>query len=137
MFNFCRQARLRRFRGMCGIEMNCAVTINNHEWLVGSAKEIPVQNFNVEETVTVFVVGNSEEWQLKNLWIFLKQTGTRPTDLLVFLITCFVPPKSNSSVKTICISADNDFSPLRTYIFIRRNLVIRNVNKYKNRLFAF
>lgn len=35
--------------------------------------------------LTVYVVENSEEWQLKNLWTFLKQIGTRPTDRLVFM----------------------------------------------------
>ena len=35
-----------------------------------------------------------------------KKTGTRPTDFLVFLIACFIPPKCNRSVKTISISAD-------------------------------
>ena len=33
--------------------------------------------------MTIFVIENSEKWQLKNLWIFLKQTITPPTDLLV------------------------------------------------------
>ena len=70
--------------------------------------------------MTVFVLENSEEWKLKNLWIFLKQPGTQPTDLLVFLIACFILPKSNSSVKTISISAVNNFSPLKTYIFSLR-----------------
>ena len=70
--------------------------------------------------MTVFVFENSEEPQLKNL--FLKQTATPPPDLLVFLSACFIPPKSNSSVKTISISADKDFSPLS------RDLFIKNVN---------
>ena len=48
--------------------------------------------------MTVFILENSEEWQLKNLWIFLKQLGTRSTDLLVFLIVCFNLAESNGSV---------------------------------------
>ena len=75
--------------------------------------------------MTVFVFENSEELQLKNL--FLKQTATPPPDLLAFLSACFIPPKSNSSAKTISISADKDFSPLS------RDLFIKNVNKYENR----
>ena len=70
--------------------------------------------------MTVFVFENSEELQLKNL--FLKQTATPPPDLLTFLSACFIPPKSNSSAKTISISADKDFSPLS------RDLFIKNVN---------
>ena len=84
--------------------------------------------------MTVFVLENSEEWKLKNFWIFLKQSGTQPTDLLVFLIACFILPKSNSSVKTISISAVNNFSPLKTYIFSLRYLSIKNCNKCENRL---
>ena len=53
--------------------------------------------------MTGFVVEISEEGQLKNLYIFLKQTGTPPTDILVFLIACFIPSKSNNLVKTITI----------------------------------
>ena len=71
-----------------------------------------------------FVVENSEEWRLKDFWIFLKQTETPPTDLLGFLVACFIPSKSNSWVKTITISANDDFSPLTTCSFSRRNLFI-------------
>ena len=81
--------------------------------------------------MTVFVLENSEEWQLKNLWIFLKQLGTRPTDLLVFLIVCFNLAESNGSVKTISISAVNGFSPLRKNIFSCLNLSIQNCNRYE------
>ena len=77
-------------------------------------KSVPVESFGVEETVTVFVLENSEKWQLKNLCIFLKQTGTRPTNIVVLLIACFIPTKRNSSVKAISVCADNDFSPLKT-----------------------
>ena len=38
-------------------------------------------------------------------------------------------------VKTISISADDDFSPLKRYILRHRNMFILNVNKYKNRLY--
>ena len=79
------------------------------------------------------VVENSEEWQFKNLSILLEQTVTPPTDLLVLLIACFIPPESKNSLNSISISADNEFSPLRTSIFSRRNLFIRNVNKCINR----
>ena len=79
--------------------------------------------------MAVFVVENSEEWRPKDLEFDLL------TDL-VFVIACFIPPKSNSTVKTIFVSVDNDFSPLRTYIFSRRNLFIKNVNKYENRLYT-
>ena len=76
-----------------------------------------------------------EKLQLKDLWIFLKQTITWPRDILMFLIAYFILSESNSSVKIISISADNDFSPLRRYIFYRRNLLIKYVNKYGNRLY--
>ena len=66
--------------------------------------------------MVVFAAENGEEWQPENLWIFPKQIGTPPTDLLVFRTAYFIPPKGNSSVKTISISANNDFSPLKTYI---------------------
>ena len=79
--------------------------------------------------MAVFVVENSEEWRPKDLEFDLL------TDL-VSVIACFIPPKSNSTVKTISVSVDNDFSPLRTYIFSRRNLFIKNVNKYENRLYT-
>ena len=110
------------------IERSCAVTVCHDSDSVRSAEETTVENFSVLETVTVFVVENSEESLLKNLWIFLKQTATPPPDLLVFLIAYFIPPTSNSSVKTISISADKDFSPLS------RNLFLKNVKKYENRL---
>ena len=74
--------------------------------------------------MTVFVFENGGESQLKNL--FLKQTATPPPNLLVFLSACFIPPKSNSSVKTISIPADR-LPPLS------RDLFIENVNKYENR----
>ena len=51
----------------------------------------------------------------------------------MFLMVYFIP-KSNSSVyvKTCnSISADKDFSPLRRYIFRRRNLLIKNMDKYR------
>ena len=89
-----------------------------------------LQKIQIRETVTVFLVENGEESQLKNLRVFLKQTATPPPpDLLLFIIACFIPLKSNSSVKTISISADKDFSPLSRYLFIK------NVNKYENRLY--
>lgn len=80
--------------------------------------------------MAVSVVENSEEWRLKDLEFDLL------TDLLVFVIDCFIPPKSNSTVKTISVSVHNDFSPLRTFIFSRRNLFIKKVNKYGNRLYT-
>ena len=63
--------------------------------------------------MTVFVVKNSEEWQLKNLWIFPKQTGPQPIDLLVFLLACFIPKEKQLGKKKTFISAHNDISPLR------------------------
>ena len=50
-------------------------------------------------------------------------------DFLMF----FILPKNNGSVKIISIYADNDFSPLRRYIFRRRKLFIYYVIKYENR----
>ena len=44
---------------------------------------------------------------------------------------------SISSVKIISITADNDFSPLKKYTFKRRNLFIKYVSKYKNRLYMY
>ena len=44
---------------------------------------------------------------------------------LMFFMAYLILSESNSSVKTmISISADNDFSPLRKYIFKHRNLFI-------------
>ena len=41
---------------------NCAVTVNYHDYSIGSALEITAQiKFWVEETVTIFVVENREE----------------------------------------------------------------------------
>ena len=42
----------------------------------------------------------------------------------------FFLPNCNSSLKTISISADDDFSPLRRYSFKYRNLFTSYVNKY-------
>ena len=52
----------------------------------------------------------------KNLWIFLKKNITWPRDFLLIFIAYFILPERNSLVKTISISADNDFPPLRRYI---------------------
>lgn len=109
---------------------NCAVTVNYFGWSVRSAVEITVSNFSVKEAMAVSVVENSEEWRFKDLEFDLL------TDLLVFVIACFIPPKCNRTVKTISVSVHNDFSPLRTYIFSRRNLFIKKVNKYGNRLYT-
>ena len=80
--------------------------------------------------MVVFAAENGEEWQPENLWIFPKQIGTPPTDLPVFRTAYFIPPKGNSSVKTISISANNDFSPLKTYIFNPRSLFVKILNNY-------
>ena len=62
-----------------------------------------------------------EKWQLKSLWVFLDKLSL---DLGTFFIVYFILPKSNSSVKIIFISADDDFSPLERHIFKHRNLFI-------------
>lgn len=49
----------------------------------------------------------------------------------MFLIAYVIPPKGNSSVKTISIFADNDFFPLGRYIFRRRKSFIKNGTKYE------
>ena len=54
----------------------------------------------------------------------------------VFFIAYFILSVSISSVKIVSISADSDFPPLRNYIFKRRNLFIKYVSKYKNRLYT-
>lgn len=95
--------------GYWAIGKNCAVTVNYFGWSVRSAVEITVYNFSVKEAMAVSVVENSEEWRLKDLEFDLL------TDLLVLVIACFIPPKSNSTVKTISVSVHNDFSPLRTH----------------------
>ena len=41
-------------------------------------------------------------------------SGTGHTDLFVFLVACFIPPKGNGWIKKNSISAENDLSPLRT-----------------------
>ena len=107
------------------IERNRAIIVCHDK-----KEETNCRKSRVRETVTVFLVENGEESQLKNLRVFLKQTATPPPpDLLLFIIACFIPLKSNSSVKTISTSADKDFSPLSRYLFIK------NVNKYENRLY--
>ena len=78
-----------------------------------------------------------EKLQLKDLWIFLKQTITWTGDFLMFFfIAYFILSVSISLVKIVSISADNDFPPLRKYIF-KRNLSIKYVSKYKNRLYMY
>ena len=57
-------------------------------------------------------------------------------DLRIFFIAYFILSVSISSVKIVSISADSDFPPLRNYIFKRRNLFIKYVSKYKNRLYT-
>ena len=52
-----------------------------------------------------------EKLQLRDLRIFLKQTITWTGDFLMFFITYFILSESNSLVKIISISMDNDFSP--------------------------
>ena len=69
--------------------------------------------------------------QLKYPRIFLDKLWRK---FLLFFIAYFSLPKSESSVKTISISADDDFSPLRC-IFRHRNMFIQHANKYKNRLY--
>ena len=67
----------------------------------------------------------------ENLSIFLKQIIPWRGDFLMFLIAYLIPPKGNSSVKTISIFADNDFFPLGRYIFRRRKSFIKNGTKYE------
>ena len=56
-------------------------------------------------------------------------------EISAFFIAYFVLSESNSSVRIISISVDNDFSPLRRYIFKRRNLFVKYLNKHENRLY--
>ena len=56
-------------------------------------------------------------WRLKNLWIFLQGFP------FVFH-RLFHPFKEQKLIKTISIYADDDFSPLRRYIFRYRNMFI-------------
>ena len=69
-----------------------------------------------------------EKLQLKDLWIFLKQTITWTGDFLMFFFfhRLFNPFSEYQLGKIISISADNDFSPLRKYI-CKRNLFIKYV----------
>lgn len=85
------------------IGMNCAVTVNYHDLSVRSAEEIAAANFIVEKTVTIYVVENSEKPQLKNLSGFFWNLNYWS---LVFLVACFIPLKSNRSVKISSISTD-------------------------------
>ena len=55
---------------------------------------------------------------------------------MFFFIAYFILSVSISLVKIVSISADNDFPPLRKYIF-KRNLSIKYVSKYKNRLYMY
>ena len=56
---------------------------------------------------------------------------------LMFLIVYFILSESNSSVKIISISAENDFFLLRRYIYKRPNLFFKYVNKFENRLYIY
>ena len=73
-----------------------------------------------------------EKLQLKDLWIFHKQTITWARDFLMFFFSSLI-----LSFHIIPISADNEFSPLRNYIFKRRNLFIKYVSKYKSRPYMY
>ena len=59
----------------------------------------------------IFQRVQGEKLLLKNLWIFLKQTTIWPGDFLLIFIACFMLLESNSLVKTISISPNNDFIP--------------------------
>ena len=78
--------------------------------------------------ILLFLTRSSKELEEKSGYqIFLdisRQIITWPKDFLLFFIAYFILPKRNSSVKTISISADDNFSPLRWYIFSHRNMVI-------------
>ena len=78
-----------------------------------------------------------EKLQLKDFRVFFTQTIAWPRDVLIFFIAYFILSKRNSSIKIISISADDDFSPLRSYIFKRRNLFIKYVKKCENRLYIY
>ena len=55
-------------------------------------------------------------------------------ELNLWVSSCFsyfIPPKINSSVKTISISSDNDFSPLRRYCSRSHNSFMQDVNNKK------
>ena len=82
------------------IGMNCAV--NYHDLSVRSAEEIAAANFIVEKTVTIYVVENSEEPQLKNLSIFLE------FKLLISRVPrrLFHPPEEQQVCKISFISID-------------------------------
>ena len=54
----------------------------------------------------------------------------------VFLIAHFIPPKSKSAVKTVSVSSDSDFAPLRRCISRIHNLFIKEVTNKKNRLYT-
>ena len=70
-----------------------------------------------------------EEWQFKYHSIFLKQTITLPrTSSRSHCLFYFSEEQQLGKKKSI--SADNDFSPLRRYIFRRLNVFIKNVNGY-------
>ena len=71
------------------------------------------------DTVTIGVINE-----------IVRKTHFICTDFLLFFIAYFFLPNSNSSLKTISISADDDFSPLRRYSFKYRNLFTSYVNKY-------
>ena len=49
----------------------------------------------------------------------------------MFPIAHFIPPKSKSAVKTVFVSSDNDFTPLRRYISRIHNLFIKEVTNKK------
>lgn len=67
----------------------------------------------------------------KNFRFFSNKQSLDVGISVMFLIAYFIPPKGNSSVKTISIFADNDFFPLGRYIFRRRKSFIKSGTKYE------
>ena len=55
----------------------------------------------------------------------------------MFFIAYFILSESNSSVKIISISVNNDFSHKGRYIFKRRKYIIKYVNKHENKMFIY
>ena len=110
--------------------------LTSAEYMSTVCAQIPV--------IFLFLIRSSKEFEEKSsssktfrffsnkLWLYLRISSGFSS-----FISTLRNSGCNSSVKTISISADNGFSPLKRFIFRRRNMFLSwNVNKYENMLYT-
>ena len=105
-----------------------SATMNMYKCTTGNMSTVSAR----APVILLFLIRSSKESQEKSgssnificIWTAMKCIK------YMFLMVYFIPPKSNGIRKNNSISADKDFSPLRRYIFRRRNLLIKNIDKY-------